>query len=76
MYDIGVKEVKKLKELRQMWAVSPFSSSAFSCCLFTSLQKYKNICKSAIFYQLLPFLAAFLASFAVRKHIISSLDLE
>lgn len=29
-----------------------------------------------MFYQLLPFLAAFLASFAVRKHIISSWDLE
>lgn len=43
MYDIGIKGVKELKELRQMWAVSPFSSSAFSCCLFTSLQKYKKI---------------------------------
>ena len=42
MYDIGIKEVRELKELRQMWSVSPFSSSAFSCCLFTSLQKYKK----------------------------------
>ena len=42
MYDIGIGEVKELKEFWQMCSVSPFSSSAFSCCLFTSLQKYKK----------------------------------
>lgn len=73
---IGVKEVKKLKELRQMWAVSPFSLLLFPVVCLLACKNTKNICKSAIFYQLLPFLAAFLASFAVRKHIISSLDLE
>ena len=76
MYDIGIKGVKELKELDKCALSVLFPLLLFPIVCLLACKNTKNICKSAIFYQLLPFLAAFLASFAVRKHIISSLDLE